>query len=1001
MKNTLFHFLYGLALMIGGVEVARGAELAVGIGGAAAEEEAQRVWATVELPANFVLDLQTGLVANRAENDRPSLTYSSGHLGSETPLRLLVAGEKKGRIRIDRDGGEAVSGSTPVVGQELVFDCFEEAWGALRVLAVSPQAVTLEYMLEPDLRLREIVREPSELFASSGPAGVQLNWDADGSALFRIERRRVPAGPIARRTDWHEVARVGGTEWLDDEVALGYLTEYRVSRVRPQLSFGSTATGVAGIEPPDRRINVGPGVSINLLSAISDRLREDITVQYVRPNGVQILPGEGVEARMLTASEELEWVLPDVLFDGYRQQRFFVSVGRVLALRLSEGVYCLVRVEKIDGDVVTLTRQVDLSGERVFAPKPERPDAHWDAELGVVFEFSETRKLPPSGELLMVVERERTLDAGDWMWCIEGAATDNILADKNAGHQLLVRYRVRQGLVGQQLSAASEALTVLVGDDSDEARAAMLERAILDLGSDDYDKRGRARAVLVALGEDAWPVLRDSLRSDNVELAAAAHELLLSGLKEAGGDEVVARGLARLFLSIRAEELGCERPPHPDWTDSSIGARASAALRGLGWRETSASLVGLWRRVLAEADPEEAVRLCASLASTLEADGLGPGLEPWAVASTERRRVRDEWPVELDLLVADEIADSEPWSELVQAQARHELARARALSSSEFHSARERSVLARFLTAQFGRSSDDLFLDCALRLVEDPVARLRGAADLARSTRNREFKPDLVVKLEAPSTDLLIEELEALSSAGGQIIDFVLPAGIYEPLPGGKQIVIEGGTFRIRGEDGVVLHVGFTVMKGCDAVFENLSIVPESGIAINVVQSRLTIRDCLLRGGNLGLLGTDALLNLERSSILPRPGAEPTSAGIRFGGRSMLMASKSRIESEGVAIYGARVALFDRCVVISKRRNAIEGSGDSDLWLVNSLVKAEMSPFSRISRGLLEGAVLFGDVGAGLSANNGLQACAEHLRCVNELSELGRELWLERCSLGD
>ena len=958
-------------------------------------------WETVDLPAGFELDLESGVVASRHPEERPTLRYGNGSLSSLSPLRLLPPSMEVPRVRVDRDGGEAVPGAPATVGQELVFDAFDRTWGYLRVLEVGPLSVRLVLRLEGDLARRELRREPGALAARSGREGVDLSWEAEAGALYRGERRPASRGPGQPPASWASVAQVSGGAWRDDRLDLAHFNEYRVSRLGQGGGFGSTASGVAGIEPPDARVEVGPGTELNLLSATTDDLRVDLTVEYVRSNGVQLAPGEGVEGRTLSTDEESNWVLSQMAAGTFRKQKFFVPPDRVLALRLPEGVHVLLRIEGIEDQKLSLTRQVDVSGERVFPPAPETPSATWKPGRGVRFEFGEPRKLPPSGEPILVLEREATLEAGDWAECARGAPGERHLVDPEVGEQLLVRYRFRQGLEGSQLSPASEPLTVLVGGDSDEAREALLERAILDLGSDDYDRRRRARAVLLAMGDQALQILLDALRSENAELAASARELLQAGIEEGQGD---AGNLARLLISIRAEEVGLSHPPHPDWVAQSPGARASAALRGLGWRNTPAARIAEWRHVLAEADPEEAVRSTAGLAALLGAQGLGPDLGPRFPSQVAENSVGDEWLVDLELDGPAAPEPSMPWTRLVELQARHEVEARSEDSSEELARAREHAVLARYLAAHFERTRDPLFLDCALRVIEDPIARLRGAVDFAQSQSLPDsFKAEgavQVVRLEAPDTALLLEELDLLRDGDLRGIEFVLPAGIYEPLPDGRQIVLEGATFRLRGEGQVELHTGFTLMKGCEAIFENLEIVPESGIGVNVVKSRLVARDCLIRGGHLGLLGTDAVVELVRTALVTPRSSGPSADGARFGGRSMLLASASRIESPDVAIFGAQATLLDRCVVLSEGRVAIEGTPGSDLWVINSLVQAERTPFTRVTRGVLDGAVLYGEVAPALRGAAGLQVCSEHLRCDAELSQFGRELWLERCALG-
>ncbi len=130
------------------------------------------------------------------------------------------------------------------------------------------------------------------------------------------------------------------------------------------------------------------------------------------------------------------------------------------------------------------------------------------------------------------------------------------------------------------------------------------------------------------------------------------------------------------------------------------------------------------------------------------------------------------------------------------------------------------------------------------------------------------------------------------------------------------------------------------------------------------------------------------------------PSAGVGAAGVRFGGRSLLIARGSRIECPGVAISGARAMLLDRCVVISSQRNAIEGGTGSDLWALASLIQAEKSPYVRLTRGVLEGVAVVGDLDSSLSGNWGVRACSEHLRCDAEQADFEPDLWMERCSLG-
>lgn len=968
-------------------------------------EARARLWETVELPAGFSLDLLSGLVTSRPEGERPTLEYTRGRLGSRSPLRLLPPDLVTPRARIERDGGEAVSGVTPEVGQELVFDCFSAAWGYLRVLDVTPEAVTLEYLLETDLEQRELRRAPAAVRASSGPEGVTLAWAAESGALYHVERRRLSGAPGEPAGRWETLGEVGEGSFRDDLVALTWLSEYRVALVGDAGGFGTSALGVAGLEPPGARAEVEPGTDLNLLSATSDELRVDLTIQYVRSNGVQIKPGAGVEARNLTPEEERGWVLPEIEPDGYTNQLFFVQAGRVLALRLPEGVHAMLRVEELRSSSVVLSRQIDLTGERLFPPPPDEPESSWEPGRGVVFTFPEPEGLPTGAAPLLVVERERTLDASDWVRCAVGAPGQRELVDETVGEELLVRYRFRQGLTLEQLSLSSAPRAVLAGGDSDDARAALLERAILDLGSEDYDRRGRARAVLRALGEGAWPLLREALRSQNPELAESARELLLRGLREAGeADAALSGGLARLLLTIRAEELGFEAPPHPDWTAPEAGARASAALRGLGWRSSTDARVAAWRRVLSEADPDDAVQRTAALAELLQAEGLGPDLAPIFPSLIDEPEGGDVWRDERRISAPEMNGSDDPWTRLVALQAAHELEARRNASSTEYELAVEQNQLARYLVQHYRRSGDELFLDAALRTIEDPRSRLRGALDLARSRRREGFATlgasPRVVRLDAPDGDQLFAAVEELIASKERGAELVLPAGIYVAPQGERQLTLEGADLRLRGEGEVELRFGLSVLQGSRLVLENVTLAPATGMGLNVVSSELVLRDGHVRGGSVGLLGTDAVVELERSTIVSSRSAGSSAAGIRFGGRSLLLAAESRIESPGVALYGARAALLDRCVLISTGRQAVEGSTGADLWAVASLIQSQKTPFLRIERGVLEGVVLVAGVDNPFMGSPGIRACSEHLHGDSDPGGIPAELWLEGCALG-
>lgn len=951
-----------------------------------------RTWALLSLPAGFSLDLEAGLVSSRVGEERATVEYRGGRLVSRSPLRVLPEGEASRRVRVERASGSPVPRVEARAGLELVFDGFGPAWGYLRILEVSPEALLLEYLLEPTGGSGALLRRPGLLEAHSGPEGVALSWEAEPGALYRVERRRLSEGVGQPPGAWVHLGTTGGGSFEDDAVALSRISEYRVAAVGDDGGFGASALGVPGLEPADRHGQFEPGTELNLLSLGSDDLRHDLTVQYVRSSGVQLQLTEGVIGRNLASNELRRWHLEPLSSRGAWNRHFFLQPGRVLALRLPEGLHALVRVEELGDRTVTLSRQVDLAGERLFPPPPTLPEAGWEPGRGVVFRFSPPAEAPAGLEVLRVVERERTLDSGDWTRSVVGRPGEDELVDEDLGDELLVRYRFRQGPDLARLSPPGEAVTVLHGGEGEASRALLLERAVRDLGASDYDRRRRARAVLVALGEGAWPLLREALRSEDAERAASARELLLRGLREAGeADAALRGGLARLLLGIRAEELGHEVPPHPDWTSPEAGVRALAALRGLGWREHGDDRVAAWRQVLAEADPDEAVARAAALSGLLQAEGLGPDLAPGTGEDTGEGRLQ-----------LDRSADS--WMELATLQAAREVELEQRSSERQAISAAEIELLVQLLLERHRRDGDPLFLDAALRSIREPGAVLRGARDLLAlrvlAARRELAAEDLrIVRLDRPDGDALVGELEALSAAPVRRAVIHLAPGVYTAPEGVAQVSLHGVDLRLVGEGEVELRFGLSLLQGSRAELLGVTVAPDSGMAVNVVRSSAHLSEVTLVGEPVALLGSEAVVSLERCVVTAPRTAGASATATRLSGRSLLLASESRFEAPGTAIHGAQALLLDRCVVSSAERHALEGAGASDLWAVASLIRARGAPFLRFERGVLEGVVLDDGVEDPLAGATGVSACVEHLRPGPGSGPGDPGRWTTRCAL--
>ncbi len=977
--------------------------------GATARAE-ELVWDDVVIPANFVLDLGTGRVAGSAPPERPSLLYQGGALSSAVPLRALPADPTVPTASIERDAGEALPSVPALAGQELCFDLFTEGWGYLRVLEVSPHRVHLEYVRDPDRNRRRLVREPADLEAVSDLRGVTLRWPARSGASYRIERRFLPRRPFDPPGAWGEVATVEGTRWYDGDAPAGLVAEYRVSRERPGGTIGWRARGVAGFAPEGQPLSVPVDARVDLLSGELDGARVDLTVRTVRATGVSILPGEGVQACLLSSDAGTRWDTPADLCYAPPERDSWVPPGRVLALRLPEGALVRLRVEEVRGQEVVLGRQINLDGSPIFPPAPPVPQIRWEEGCGVIFEFEPQPRVPEGRRPTMVIEREETLDAGDWSARLHGAPGELELIDPGPSDEALVRYRFRQRLGERQLSPPSPAIAVLVGDDGGPGGEVLLERAVTDLGHRDFERRGRARAVIVAMGERAWPKLSEALRSPNPQVADAARELILAipGSEEAEDGVTGGRaGLAQLLLGVHAAESGAGPPPTIDWVAPEPGARASAALRGAGGREVPAMTIEAWRRVLSEADPDQGVRLVALLAGQLEREGLGGDsligiLDPRA---WEESLVADDWGSGW-LAPGTRGGPESPWIELALAQARHDLAARRFEAGEERAAAAERALLTLLLLSAHERTGDSLFLDGASRAIEDPAARLRGALDLARQRRAWDRfgdggDPAETIRLRRADTALLREALQDLESGGVPGTEIVLPAGVYEPLPGAVPLLLGRVGVRLRGEEGTLLRCVLTMADGGRAVLENLTLDPGSGVALNMVRAGVRLVDCTVRSPQIGIFGREAIVELERTMVIAPPEAPQTAQGIRLVGRSMLLARESRIETPASAVIGVRAVLLDRCVVLSSNQNAIDGGGDDDLWAVGCLLRGGGVALSRADRGLLDGVVLLDGKSRSSPIAPPMRVCAEHLHHDGEGGDFASEVWLGRCALGD
>jgi len=996
--------------------------------GAALGQEPEALWRDIDLPRGFALDLGRARVSDRADEGRPVLAFSDGLLRANVPIRRLAKSDTGApRARIEREEGQPVEELLAETGVELSFELGRDGWGYCRLLAREPERVRLEIVTGGDPRRRVLTRVPAALTTHSGPAGVALSWT--GAELARDELYRVERRDLAQESaSWEVLARVRETEWLDASAEPGRRFEYRV--VADGSDFGSRARGVAGVTPESEPIALYRGALIDLVRGTADTGRFDLEVAFVGPNGVQLSPRQGVGLRLLTGPESFDWTLPDASGGTYREQRLFLAPGQALAAHLSDGTYARLVIEAEEDGQARLRRQVDLSGTRVFPAPPPAPEVVWTPARGVEFRFGNAAlEDPRAARAAIVVEREQGFERDAWTELLRGEPGARELSEADVAELGLRRYRFRYVLAAGRSSLPGAVVAVVAGDDHGEGTERLIDAAVRDLAQEDYGRRARARGLLVELGERAGPRLEQALASEDPELSAAARAILTRAEGEARAGRTGAGPRASLLLAASAQAAGIEDGAPAGWLADERGARALALLcdlLGSGREPAGAAARERWRALLSEADPDYGVRLVASLIATLKAGRAARTPRIDLVAEGLRPRGVPDWDlVGLGLIdvgaaaadVAARVDLDEPWRALVRLQvlhdlARHDPARRAAVGQEEELAALRRALLAETLLARLADPSEPLapadprsaseraFFDAALGAVEDPVARLLGARDLAGLRLERcSGEPGSggreVHRLRAPDSGELFELLESLARAGAQDVDLVLPPGVYAPHGDQSFLPIGLDGLRLVGEGRVVLRFGLAVSEGVEVIADGLHLAPVDGTAVTVTRATLLLRDCGIEASKLGVQGSGALIELERSAIVG--GDSGAAGGIRLGGTSLLIARESRIEADSGAVYGARAAYLERCVAVGGTRNALSGPIDAELWLVDSLVEGQASALSAFASGILEGAVLLGG-GAGLG--EALFQCPLHVLIGGEPGDLAARPRLESCPLG-
>ncbi|MDP6537966.1 MAG: hypothetical protein QF903_08790 [Planctomycetota bacterium] len=977
-------------------------------------------WRELVLPRGFVLDLQRGLVSDRpTARGRPLLEWGEHGLTANVGLRFLDGLAPVGpRARVERDAGSVTVDLPPVAGVEAVFDCEEGGWGYLRVLRVEPSGCRLEYVFEAESTATVLERDPARLVIRSLPDGIELSWEGRGSGPLIIERRALDVG--GEPGSWKEVAKAKGSTWTDPRAPRGASFEYRVRRAASSTGFGTSVLGVSGLAPQSEAVPLTRGARVDLVSCSQRSSRLDLRVEYVGPNGAQFSVGPLVRAHLLTPDEERLWSLPEPTGRNYESERIFVPAGKALAVITPEGFFARVTVEAVGEEEVLLRRQIDLAGGRTFLPPPPAPAVGWEAERGVVFEFpAAALECAAAQTASIVVESLGVEPGGAWGRCVRGGPGERELVDADPGAGGLARYRFRYALPDGTRSLPGPAVALLVGDDGGSGTAELVERAVADLAHPEFERRSLARDVLEAVGEPAIAPLREALASEDPELAAAARELLdIEGVGRSGGGEPKLTGE---MLEAMARARGLGGPPSAGWSAAQTGARAMALLRdtlgtppdGAAARETPED----WRALLAESDPQAGVRLLAILVGELAASprgdartvdldvhsGAPDGLPGWDLAGLDVLSID---AARADL--ADRIDLADPWAVLVRLQVLRDLEREDPARVAEVTLAREigamrRALLAEALLARRAPNGSGVFTDAAMAVVSDPGARLRAGLDLADLRAARPPGSGAVdretLRITEPSAAALFDVIADLEAEGLGDVDLFLPPGTYASETPNQTLRIAVDGLRIVGDGECSLLFGVTVLEGARVALEGLRIAPRSGTSLSVISADAALRDCLIDAPSVGIQSSAGVVELLRTTIVPS-GANKNAGGVRMSGASLLLARESRIESGIGALFGARAALLERCVVIGVQRGGIVGAAGGELWLVDSYVEASTQAISKVARGVIEGSVLVGGSGAGGGLGAELSVCPDHLRFAGSPGDFSGEHQLARCPLG-
>jgi len=968
------------------------ARAALGARAEAAAEAPEVVWEDLLLPRGFHLDLAGGRVADRPFGAE-SLQYERGELIAEQGA-VGVHPAPGGRIT----RGELLHGGRWKAERELLlgFELGVRGWGFLRVLEVTPSFVRLERWYkaggEPGVANWRPDRLPVGEAAGSGLA-IEPLVDPEGGP-WRVESRQLGGDRrFAELGEWD-----GKEPFVDASSDSSAVREYRLVPLASDGLYGLRARGVAGRRLDDTTPPLDREDRVNLLTASTVTGRHDLTVVGVSSGGVNISPEPGVRIASLGSIELDSWQLPDDGSARYANQQRYIGLDRELGVILPEGIFVHLRATRGDDSGARLVARVNLWGERLFMPAPQAVAWSWTAADGVRFDAPPEPPDAVASEIAgRLLEREVEFDSDRWVRVGLGRSGEAQF-DADPGPTGVVRYRCTWVTVNGERGPSGDAFGVLVGDDGGAASEALIDDLIDALGHEDYDERRRARAGLRALGERALPKVRAALQSPDAEVVGAARDIFneltapdevpneKGYVKGAGkgeekrdpaaekGDEVFVPVLASdpaLLASIAASRGLIDAPP--GWLAADAGERAQAMLASLDRPDDSTEA---WRALLAEADPDPAVRLVASLYPELaRAQAWTPSFR--ADDANGSSELADQALRGLDA--------NDPWTTLVRLQLLHRLELVRPGSAEEV-TARENALLALQLLQRHAAGGEDVFLDAALRMVDDPRARLAATRNLfeLRAAERARSEGRTEIVLESADGTLLRDTLESLGNAEDARIDLILPEGNYSSRDGNLSPArVLGKDLRIIGRGQVRLEFGLTVMREADVSLENLEIDPSGAACLRVQDANVVLIGCRLKSAGQGIQVNSGLLELIDCEIVDRGNRGGKGGnGIRLMGRSACHLLRTRVDAGGHALIGARLALIERSVLDGGPSNAISSMVDGELLAVDSLIRGGSNALHTIGQGLLEGCVLLGEAAVATQLGREFYACPAHLLSV-------------------